>query len=300
VCALEHSGLTAPQARRIAGAVARRHGVGATIEPLRAGGANFVFRAGDVVVRVGRAAADVSGQVALARWLVADGFPVAEPLADPEVVEGATVSTWAYVGAESGRPVDFEQLGEIVARLHRVEPARLNGVVALPYCGEAAWLEMDRSLARIEAAGVIDAVGLEALRHAVLGLGDWRERARRGGMVVCHGDVHPHNVLMRGDAVVIVDWDSICVGPPAWDHAALIPWAKRYGGPDMGYREFARGYGADLRGEPLAEALATVRLLAATINTVLMAADKPDLVAEATARLRYWQGDPDAPIWTAL
>jgi thiamine kinase-like enzyme len=42
----------------------------------------------------------------------------------------------------------------------------------------------------------------------------WHERARRGELVVCHGDVHPRNVLMRGDAVVIIDWDAIALGRP--------------------------------------------------------------------------------------
>jgi Ser/Thr protein kinase RdoA (MazF antagonist) len=297
---LERFGLTAPRARRIAGVVARRHGVEATVEPLRAGGGNFVFRAGDVVVRVAQSAADVSGQVALGRWLASEGFPVPAPLADPEVVEGMTVSTWEYVRADPDRAVDFNQLGDVVARLHRVELTRLQDVVPLPFCGAAAWLQIEQSLARVDACGLVDAAGMDALRRAAVGLSDWRERARRGGTVVCHGDVHPHNVLMRGDAVVIVDWDSICVGPRAWDHAALIPWAERYGGPEQAYPDFARGYGSDLRGEPLAETLAAVRLLAATINTLLIAAEKHELVAEATARLRYWQGDPTAPVWAAL
>jgi hypothetical protein len=51
-----------------------------------------------------------------------------------------------------------------------------------------------------------------------------------------------------------------------------------------------------MRGSPLAEELATLRLLAATLNTV---AD-PRFAAEADARLRYWAGDEAAPIWNAL
>lgn len=115
----------------LAATAARRHGVKEPIQPLRAG-ANDVFRAGDVVVRVAPQSADVSSQVALARWPVSRGFRVAAPLADPDVVGGAKVSLWEHIRADEHRPIDFQQLGEVVARLHRVAPARLKDVVALP------------------------------------------------------------------------------------------------------------------------------------------------------------------------
>lgn len=99
----------------------RRRGI---VDPIRAIriSANHVFRAGDVVVRVAPASADAAGQVALARWLRSEGFPVAEPLADVEPVGDAQVSLWEHIEADEGRPIDFEQLGEIVARLHQVAP----------------------------------------------------------------------------------------------------------------------------------------------------------------------------------
>jgi Ser/Thr protein kinase RdoA (MazF antagonist) len=299
VSSLERGGITEAHARRVAVRAAREHGVSAPVEPL-AGGANHVFRAGDVLVRVAPQSADVAGQVALARWLASEGFPVPAPLADPEVLDGAQVSAWEFVSPDPHRPIDFEQLGDVVARLHRIAPGRLEDVVALPFCGDAEWLQVERLLDRAEAAGVVDAPGLAALRRAAAALGDWHEQARRAPPVVCHGDVHPHNVLMRGDQVVIVDWDAICLGPRAWDHAPLIPWAERYGGAPATYPHFARGYGADLRGSPLAQTLATVRLLAATLNIVVIAGAEPSLAGEARARVRYWMGDPHAPTWTPL
>src|SRR3954451_21849974 len=77
--------LTQFQAKRLAGMAARRQGIKDPIQPLRTS-ANHGFRAGEVVVRVAPQSADVSGQVALARWLVSEGFPVAAPLADADVV----------------------------------------------------------------------------------------------------------------------------------------------------------------------------------------------------------------------
>src|SRR4051812_883213 len=113
-------------AARLAAAAARRHGIHAPVEPLRAG-ANDVFRAGEAVMRVARPAADVTGQVRLARWLIAEGFPVPAPLADVESVDGVPVSLWEYVPA--GGPIDFEQLGGVIARLHGIAPARVADVV---------------------------------------------------------------------------------------------------------------------------------------------------------------------------
>jgi hypothetical protein len=43
-----------------------------------------------------------------------------------------------------------------------------------------------------------------------------------------------------------------------------------------------------------------IRLLAATLNVIISAGGNPDHAAEATARMRYWRGDPAAPMWTAL
>ncbi|WP_270038857.1 phosphotransferase enzyme family protein [Solirubrobacter ginsenosidimutans] len=263
---------------------AARHGLGVQVELLRSG-ANHVFRAGDAVIRVAAGSADVAGQVRLARRLVAEGFPVPAPLADAETVDGVPVSLWEYV-AGAGRTIDYEQLGAIIARLHAVAPSELG---ALPFFGDAAWLAVDRRLAQT-------GTELPALVRACDALRGWQERARAAPLVVCHGDVHPRNVLMRGDDVVIVDWDSLCLAPAAFDHAALLPWADRYGGDPAAYPDFARGYGADLRGSPPAEELATLRLLAATLNIV---ADQR-FTAEARARLRYWEGDPAAPLWNAL
>jgi Ser/Thr protein kinase RdoA (MazF antagonist) len=283
----------------LATAAARRHGIDEPVKPLRAG-ANHVFRAGDVVIRVAPESADVASQVALASWLGAEGFPVAAPRAGVELVGGAKVSLWEYVPADERRPVDFEQLGEVVARLHRLEPARLREVVPLPFFGDAAWLAVEERLAAVEAEDLLDADGVAALRRECVALRGWRDRARRDELVVCHGDAHPRNVLMRGGEVVIIDWDAICLGPRAWDHAALMTWADRWGGGARTYPDFARGYGTDLRDSPLARELATLRLLAPTLNIVTGAASDPAYAAEARTRMRYWLGDPGAPAWTPL
>jgi hypothetical protein len=103
VSSLQPDQLTAAQALRLAGVAARRHGIEHEVRPVRAS-ANHVFRAGDVVVRVAPRSADVASQVALARWLIGEGFRVPAPLADAVAVEGAAVSLWEHVDADPVSP----------------------------------------------------------------------------------------------------------------------------------------------------------------------------------------------------
>lgn len=51
---------------------------------------------------------------------------------------------------------------------------------------------------------------------------------------------------------------------------------------------------------PTHRELAALRLLAPTINMIVNAGRDPSYAAEARARMRYWLGDPAAPMWTPL
>jgi hypothetical protein len=97
--------------------------------------------------------------------------------------------------------------------------------------------------------------------------------------------------------VVILDWDSLCLGPVAWDHAPLLTWEDRWGGQVGTYEAFAGGYGTDLSVSPVAQLLARVRLLAPTLNKIVQGAADPERATEARRRMRYWRGDPKAPPW---
>ncbi len=117
--------------------------------------------------------------------------------------------------------------------------------------------------------------------------------------VVCHGDVHPGNVIQSEQGPVLLDWDLACRGPAAWDHAPLMTWTDRWGGEAAVYERFAEGYGSSIRGDRLAEAIAELRLVAATLMRVRAGRTNAAAASEARSRLRFWRGERDAPQWNA-
>jgi Ser/Thr protein kinase RdoA (MazF antagonist) len=258
-------------------------------------GMNGIFAAGDeVVLRVGRADGSAEGSIRLAGELLAAGIRVPAPRCSlPFRAGGLEVVAVERIHPTS--PVDWVAVGDMVGRVHRLDPARLG---ALPWCGDFPWWQFDALLAEMEPD--IDAAAFDGLRAAVANHLPLLTTARSGQRVVCHGDVHPGNVIQSAGGPVLLDWDLLCLGPPAWDHAPLMTWSERWGGEPGLYEAFARGIGGSLRGDPLAEAIALLRLVAATALRVRAGRDDPAAAVEAGHRLRWWRGEPDAPAWRAM
>jgi Ser/Thr protein kinase RdoA (MazF antagonist) len=283
-------------ARAAATTVAQRLGHRRPLQLLRVGD-NTVFRVDDIVLRVSPPGVDVAAHVAAARWLADRGVPALCPIGEPIAVDGVAVTVFDFIDGAS--PIDYRKLGAAVAALHRLEPSSVGANLSLPWFADASWLDLGANLDAATRSGVVSHDDIAVLQAAREELAGWQEAARRVEPVVCHGDVHPQNVLMRDDELVILDWDNICLGPVAWDHAALLTWSERWGGEPEDYDAFAAGYGADLRDAPLAQLLARVRLLAPTINKIILGSDSDLHAAEARVRMRYWRGEPSPPPWTA-
>ncbi len=263
--------------------------------------ANAVFVAGPAIIRISRMTAEPSVAVALSEHLAATGIRVPRALdRQPIVFEHDEVQQrWLVATAwqriiPSGAPVEWASVGAMVARLHRLDPAAI--AAPLPFGGDYPWWQFERLL------GDLPGTERTVLQPAFDELRWWYGAARQRPLVVCHGDVHPGNVIADEDGPVLLDWDLLCLAPPCWDHAPLITWHERWGGDAQTYPNFCRGYGA-VCDDPLAEAMARLRLLAATIMRLRAAALHPDdeaITTEAQRRLAYWRGDPTAPTWTAV
>jgi hypothetical protein len=91
----------------------------------------------------------------------------------------------------------------------------------------------------------------------------------------------------------------MCAAPAGWDHAMLLTLAERWGGEAGAYRAFADGYGVSMADDVATRRFAELRNVAATLMRVRAARTDPVARSEAVRRLRYWRGEPDAPVWQA-
>jgi hypothetical protein len=259
-------------------------------------GMNAIFTAGDVLLRVSRPTAVPEQAVWLAGELARRGIRVPHLVHEVPLVIGE-YAVFAIDPVETVGPIDWHEAGEMIAAVHAIDPASVLGRYPTPFCGDFPWWSFESLMTQV--AGHVDDSAGRGLRAAI-GRGlPLLDSQRNQSLSVCHGDVHPGNVIQSAEGVVLLDWDLLCLGPPAWDHAPMMTWAERWGGSPGEYEAFAAGYATSLRGQPLAEAIAELRLVAATLMRVRAAMSNPDAAAEAEVRLRYWRGEVDAPAWHA-
>lgn len=260
---------------------------------LRAG-MNALYRSGDVVLRVGHTTADPGLAVELAGRLLDAGIPVARPASSAvTVVEGLAVTAWELLDVRP-EPIDWPAVGRIVRAVHGLRPEDLPAGYPLPSPSALPWWDFDRMIADV--ADLIDAEALAGLTAAVERHRGWSEMST---VVVCHGDVHPGNVVTTPAGPVLLDWDLMCTAAPAWDHAMLLTLERRWGGEPGTYAAFAEGYGRSFAHDPEALAFAELRNVAATLLRLRAGRGDPAAAEEAARRLRYWRGEPGAPMWRA-
>lgn len=260
-------------------------------------GSTALFDTGRVVVKVGPRGTWATSAADIASLLDAAGIrtPAVRVVVDDPASGLAAV---ILDRIEQSGPIDWSAVGDLVARTHRLGIDRVGDVCFLPTCTAFGhWQFRDMLDSVID---VLDDRDRRILSAQVESIGDWSHDAAVAAPVVCHGDVHPGNVLASSGVMWMIDWDMICTAPAAWDHAALLTWEERWGGDPGLYTAFAEGYGADFRGDPLATTLARGRLLAATLMRVRAGRDDASAAAEARRRLRYWRGEADPPVWRAM
>ncbi|MEQ1699676.1 MAG: aminoglycoside phosphotransferase family protein [Ilumatobacteraceae bacterium] len=258
-------------------------------------GMNTLFVAGDeVVLRVSRPTAPASQAVWLMGALARLGVRVPRQLrAEPFEAHGLTV--FAVERLHPVGDVDWREVGAMVRRVHDWPTFEVRGRYPLPKADAFPWWNVPAALAEVD--DLLDERARAGLHAAIAAHGDWRECVT--ARVVCHGDVHPGNVLQTAEGAVLLDWDLLCHAPAAWDHSTVLTWPRRWGGVPTMYERFADGYGRSLEGDPLTESLATMRNVVATLMRVRVGRTNPAAAEEAERRLRYWRNEPDAPMWNA-
>jgi Ser/Thr protein kinase RdoA (MazF antagonist) len=261
-------------------------------------GMNAVFAAGPFVLRVSRPSAPGEAALALHETLHSFGVAVPRPARADVVTDGDVVVTcWERV-VPVAETVDWREVGEIVRRVHSIAPDALPVDYPLASPRDIPWWDFGVLLA--DTADLLDAPARAGIDAALERRAGWEQWEGDGtNLVVCHGDVHPGNVVMSADGPVLMDWDLLSAAPAGWDHAPLMTWSERWGGAPGIYEAFADGYEQTFRGDPIAEGYAELRLLAATLMRLRAGRSDPAARVEAERRLAYWRGDPRPPMWTA-
>jgi len=256
-------------------------------------GMNALFAAGDdVMLRIGRPTADPRAAAWLAEQLTAHGVRVPRFVGHEPMVDGP-LAAFAVAREHVVGPTDWAAVGAMVRRVHELDPDVISAGYPTPPCWSFPWWDFDALLADV--GPMLDDAARRGIEGAIARHAGWQQRV--SNPVVLHGDVHPGNVIQAADGPVLLDWDLVCIGPPAWDHGPLMTWTERWGGEPAVYERFAEGYGASLRGDPVAEAVAELRLVAATLMRVRAGRSDAAAAVEAERRLQWWRGDPEAPQW---
>jgi aminoglycoside phosphotransferase (APT) family kinase protein len=200
-----------------------------------------VMRPGTLGARVRReAAAHVALDEAgfpVPRVLLAepDPAPLGAPFLIMQRLPGKTMWSAAQGQGVAALLAIPRRLAEIHAQLHRVsgellrESAQVFGV-------DLATMGVE---ARVEDVGRrIDRAGLGGLSEGAR----WLVRNRPApaqAEVICHGDFHPHNLMVEGGRLSgVIDWADITLAEPTYDIAGLRVIALY---ADLGVPRWARG-----------------------------------------------------------
>lgn len=107
------------------------------------------------------------------------------------------------------------QLADTMTAIHGIDPAPVEARVRA--AAPTAAVGVDDVWSHLHDASVV----VPALRAALERLQD--TRPGQDDAVLCHGDIHPFNLLVDGDgAITVLDWTAAAIAPPAYDVA--VTW----------------------------------------------------------------------------
>ncbi|HYZ03354.1 MAG TPA: phosphotransferase [Candidatus Binatia bacterium] len=225
-----------------ASAVAARHGLRGTSPRVLDDANNTIVHLAPLplVAKVCSATARPAGPAALrleldvASHLVRCGAPVVAPSAELPVTvhrEGECALTWwRYQRHDPSARVGAEVAARTLSEVHT---ALASYPGSLPSFLTRAVRRAGRLLAdpsALPALGGADRNRLAAEHVRVLtALGEWNLRWRP-----LHGDPHRRNFLAGSGGVVMLDFESVCLGPREWDLSALPGGGWGFGGAGGG------------------------------------------------------------------
>jgi aminoglycoside phosphotransferase (APT) family kinase protein len=227
------------------------------IHAVRVRGAPAGFT-GPLVLRVLRAHHDpamVMREQTIQNALADQGYPaprVVHATLDPAPLGAAFLLMERVPGRPliSARPVGMDRpLLQAQLRLHALDPAPLARALGDAFTFEGYLASLERRVARAGLTGLSELLG-------------WLHERRpppEAPPVICHGDLHPRNILVDGGRVSgVLDWPNAVIADAAFDvattHSILrfvpvglasmpraLRWLARVGQPILAAR-YLRGY----------------------------------------------------------
>ncbi|MFF3942233.1 phosphotransferase enzyme family protein [Streptomyces phaeofaciens] len=256
-------------------------------------GENAVFAAGDLVVKVGRAAELLDRarrELDVAAWLADAGVPAVRA-AEPEAlsVEGHPVTVWHRL-PDPVRPAGPRDLAELLRLVHAL-PAPSFGLPPRDLLsGVERWLRL--------AGEAIDPADADFLRE------------RRDGFAVAaaaltprlapgpiHGDALPRNVHVGPDGPVLVDLETVSADLREHDLVVMALSRDRYGLPAEAYDSFTEAYGWDVREWEGCAVLRGARETASCAWVAQHAPTNPGARAEFVRRVASLRDGDEAVRW---
>ncbi len=235
-----------------------------------------------------------------ARWLEARNFPAVRlaPIetAQPFTVLGYQTSVWRWVVADEPGQDGAFAYGQLLRRFHDLPAADAPAVPDFD-----PMTRIRQRLDRIRAAAIIPKEAGAVLTGVVdraAGMADALGNTRLGRGIL-HGDAMPGNAIQSGGEMIMIDLDSVCVGPREWDLVPMYVIAKRFSGNGAcRWRDFLTGYGVDEADLADLQAASIVKQLSMTIYLCLSAGQSAAIDAEIARRIRAWEIWDMAGRWT--
>ncbi|GIG67767.1 aminoglycoside phosphotransferase family protein [Phytomonospora endophytica] len=258
-------------------------------------GEHAMFRLpGGVVARVARGpgwAETAAREIRVARLLERHGVPCGRPAApgEPVTIDGHPVTFWEEL--DTSRRATFAEIGEVLRDLHAVPVADLD----LPVL-DAFHRVGDRIAGAPISEG--DRADLQGVLEELEGA--WAALTAVSPMRLIHGDPHSGNVAHSAGHAVLIDLETVCLGPAEWDLAlpgtyfASLGWLGK-----ADYEGFVRAYGGrDVTVSPHFQVLRRIRELRMTSWLIQHAGESEELAAQARHRVACLVDDRVPRVWS--
>ncbi|MEU2178640.1 aminoglycoside phosphotransferase family protein [Nocardia sp. NPDC019219] len=220
---------------------ARRADLELTDQEMIREGSHAIYRAGDVVARIGEPGSlnDAERELRVSQWLNSCGIPTVKAvseLAQPILVDDRPVTWWHLI--PDHRPATPAELGAMLRALHSLTPPTDPG---LPRYAPFGDLRM--RLATADTVNEDDRTWLlmryDELRRR------YDELPEPPRLTVIHGDAWQGNLVVPPTGIpTVLDLDKVSLGRPEWDLIQLaVDYADFARVSEADYLSFVHAYG---------------------------------------------------------